>query len=147
MKESYTVRVSEYALLTLIQEEPVFAWWVTHVLQKRNSIVAKVKSKYWILTHRFCIKVPKSVTEVIAIDRENRDTLCWDAICKEMKNICIDFEEFKGDKEDIPPGYQFVNCHVVFDIKMFEGFRRKAHMVVRSCDRSSRITHLLICCL
>ena len=39
------------------------------------------------------------------------------------------FEEFEGDKEDIPPWYKFVNCHMIFDIKMGEGFRRKAHMV------------------
>ena len=32
-KESYPVQVSEYAILTRIQEEPAFAWWVPHVLQ------------------------------------------------------------------------------------------------------------------
>ena len=47
-----------------------------------------------------------------------------------MKNVRIAFEEFEGDKEDIPPGYQFVNCHIIFDIKMGEGFRRKSHLVV-----------------
>ena len=46
-----------------------------------------------------------------------------------MKNVRINFEEFEGEKEDIPPGYQFINCHMIFDIKMVEGFRRKAHMV------------------
>ena len=43
IKESYPVQVSEYATLTQIQEEPSFAWWVPHVMQKRNRIVAKVK--------------------------------------------------------------------------------------------------------
>ena len=99
------------------------------MLRKRNRIVAKIKSKYCIRTHQFGLKVPKSVTEVIAIDRENGDTLWWDAICKEMKNVRITFDEFEGDKEEIPPGYQFVNCHTIFDIKIGEGFRRKARMV------------------
>ena len=112
-----------------MQEEPAFAWWVLHVLRKRNRIVAKVKSKYWILTHKFGLKVPKSVTEAIAIDCENGDTFWCDSICKEMKNIRIAFEEFEGDKEDIPPGYHFVNFCMIFDIKMGEGFRRKGHMV------------------
>ena len=103
MKEIYPVQVSEYAVLTRIQEEPAFAWWVTHVLRKRNRIVVKVKSKYWIRTHKFGLKVPKFVTEAIAIDRENRDALWWNATCKETKNVRIDFEEFEGDKEDIPP--------------------------------------------
>ena len=68
MKESYPVQVSEYAVLTRIQEEPEFAWRIPHVLRKRNRIVAKVKSKYWICTHKFGIKVRKSVTEAITID-------------------------------------------------------------------------------
>ena len=92
MKESYLVQVSEYAVLTWIQEEPAFAWWFPHVLQKSNRIVAKVKSKYWIRTNNFFLKVPKSVMEANAIDRENGDTLWWDEICKEMKNIRIAFE-------------------------------------------------------
>ena len=46
-----------------------------------------------------------------------------------MKKVRIVFKEFEGDKEDITPGYQFVNCHMIFDIKMVEGFRRKARMV------------------
>ena len=129
MKESYPVQVSENAVLTRIQEEPAFAWWFPHVLQKRNRIIAKLKSKYWVCTHKFGLKVPKSVTEAISIDRENGDTLCWDAIFKEMKNVCIDFQELEGDKEDIPPGYQFVNCNMIFDINMGKGFRRKARMV------------------
>ena len=82
MKESYPVQISEYAVLTQIQEEPEFVWWVPHVLRKRNRIVAKVKSKYWIRTHKFGLKVPKYVKEEIVIDRENGDTLWWDAICK-----------------------------------------------------------------
>ena len=128
-KESYPVQVSEYSILTRIQEEPAFAWWVPHVTRKRNRIVAKVKSKYWICTHKCGLKVPNSITETIAIDCENGDTLCCGAICKEMKNVRIAFEEFEGDKEDISPGYQFVNCHMIFDIKMGEGFRWKAGMV------------------
>ena len=46
-----------------------------------------------------------------------------------MKNVRIAFEVFQGEKEDIPPGYQFVICHMIFDIKMGEGFRRKARIV------------------
>ena len=92
MKESYPVQVSEYDVIKRIPEEPVFAWWVPHVLRKWNRIVAKVKSKYWICTHKFGLKVPKSVTEAIAIDCENRDTFWWEAIFKEMKNVRTAFE-------------------------------------------------------
>ena len=46
-----------------------------------------------------------------------------------MKNVRIVFEKFEGEKKDIPPGYQFVNFHMIFDMKMGERFRQKAHMV------------------
>ena len=75
IKESYPVHVNEYPVLKPIQEEPACALWVPHVLQKRKQIVSKVKSKYWILTQKFGLKMAKSVTEVIAIKRENGDTL------------------------------------------------------------------------
>ena len=44
-----------------------------------------------------------------------------------MKNVRIAFEEFEGDK--ITPGYQEIRCHMIFNIKMGENFRRKARMV------------------
>ena len=92
MKERYPVQVSEYAVLTRVQEEPEFAWWVPRVLQKRSRIVAKVKSKYWICTHKLGLKVPKSIRETIAKDCDNRNNFWWDSICKEMKNVRIAFE-------------------------------------------------------
>ena len=55
-------------------------------------------------THKFGICVPKSVAEAKRLDKENGDTLWWDTIYKEMKNVRISFKEFEGDK--ISPGYQ-----------------------------------------
>ena len=43
--------------------------------------------------------------------------------------MMVAFEEFDGDINNIPPGYQFMKCHMIFDIKMGENFRRKARMV------------------
>ena len=48
LKESYPVQVTEYSVGASILMEPAFAWWVPYTLKKRNRIVAKVKSKYWI---------------------------------------------------------------------------------------------------
>eukprot|EP00957_Ditylum_brightwellii_P209605 15362426-Ditylum_brightwellii.AAC.2 len=48
-----------------------------------------------------------------------------------MKKICIAFEVFDGQKEELPPGYQEVEYHMVFDIKMGENLRRKAQMVAQ----------------
>ena len=55
IKESYPVQVAEYAVRARISLEPTFTWWVPHTLKKRNRIVVKVKSKYWMCTHKFRI--------------------------------------------------------------------------------------------
>ena len=129
MKEAYPVQSAEYAVQARLAEEPAFAWWVPHTLKKRNRIIVKVKSKYWIRTHKFGIRIPKSVQEARQIDAENGNTYWWDAILKEMKNVRPAFEVWEKSKDDIPPGYQQIKCHMIFDVKMGENFRRKARFV------------------
>ena len=48
--------------------------------------------------------------------KKNVNHLWWNAIMKEMKNVRIAFEEFDGEVKDIPPGYQKIKCHMIFDI-------------------------------
>ncbi|KAI2495882.1 Reverse transcriptase (RNA-dependent DNA polymerase) [Fragilaria crotonensis] len=79
-RQSYPILVAEYAFANCISEEPAFAWWVGDVIRKRGRILLKVKSKYWQRTHKFGIRIPKSVEEALAIDRENGDILWWEAI-------------------------------------------------------------------
>ena len=113
MKESYPVQTCEYSILVHIHDEPAFAWWTPYVIKKRNHIIAKVKSKYWVKTHKFGIKVPKSVEQAVQFDKENGNTLWWNAICQEMKNVRNAFEIFEGEVKDIPIGYQKVDCHMI----------------------------------
>ena len=47
----------------------------------------------------------------------------------EMKNVRPAFEVFEGQKSDIPIGYQEIKCHMIFDVKLGENFRRKARLV------------------
>ena len=75
VKESYPVQVAEFVISNHIAEEPAFAWWVPFVMKKRNHILAKVKSKYWLRSHKFRIRIPKSVEEVKKVDNQNRNTL------------------------------------------------------------------------
>eukprot|EP00957_Ditylum_brightwellii_P048713 3696157-Ditylum_brightwellii.AAC.1 len=60
-----------------------------------------------------------------------------------MKNICIAFEMFDGQKEELPLGYQEVKYHIIFDIKMGEHFRRKAWMVAggHTTENPSTLTY------
>ena len=129
VKESYPVQLAEFAISNRIAEEPAFAWWVPFMMKKRNRILAKVKSKYWLRSHKFRIRIPKSVEEAKEVGNQNRNTLWWDAICKEMRNVRLAFEVFEGTKDQLPVGYQFMKCHMIFDVKFGENFRCKARLV------------------
>ena len=68
LKESYPVQVTEYSVGARISMELAFAWWVPYMLKKYNRIAAKVKSNYWIRTHKFGVQIPKSVQEARELD-------------------------------------------------------------------------------
>ena len=129
VKELYPVQLAEFAISNRIAEEPAFARWVPFVMKKRNRILAKVKSKYWLRSHKFGIRIPKYVEEAKKVDIQNGNTLWWDAICKEMRNVRPAFEVFEGTKDQLLVGYQFMKCHMIFDVKFGENFRRKARLV------------------
>ena len=93
MKEAYPVQLAEYAVQNRISLEPAFTWWAPDVLNKRNNILAKIKSKYWIRTHKYGIEIPKNVKRAKEIDKFNQNTLWWDAIMKELRNVRTAFEE------------------------------------------------------
>ena len=48
---------------------------------------------------------------------------------KEMKNVQQAFEAFKGNKEDLPIGFQKITFHMIFDIKLVKNFQSKARLV------------------
>jgi hypothetical protein len=127
MKESYMVETAEYAVQSKIHEEPAFAWWVPTVIKKRAIILSKVKSKYWQKTHKYGIEIPKSIEHAKKLDAKNNNTLWWDAICDEMATVRVAFEEI--DEGGIPRGYTHIDCHMIFDIKLGENYRRKARFV------------------
>ena len=75
LKASNPVELAKYAAKNRLDVEPAFEWWVRDVLRRRSRIIAKVKAKYWRTTHKFGIRVPKSVNEALAIDKENGNIL------------------------------------------------------------------------
>ena len=99
-------------------------------LGEAEKDIEKVKSKYWQRTHKYGIRIPRTIEEAIQIDRENGNTLWQDAIKKEMKNIMIAFEEHHGNPNELAfQGYQEITGHIIFDVKLGENFRRKARYV------------------
>ena len=52
IKHAYPVEIAEYAIRNVIHDTPAFAWWVPHVIKKREMIIFKLKSKYWDGSHK-----------------------------------------------------------------------------------------------
>ena len=99
---SYPVQLAEYTIQWWIDQKPAFAWWIPYVMKKKNRIISKkTKSKYWTTTHKFGICLPHSVDEAKKIDVDNGNTVWWDAICKEMKNVRVAFEKYDGSMEEL----------------------------------------------
>jgi hypothetical protein len=93
----------------------------------QNRIIADVTKRYHKCTHKFGIQVPKTWDEAVELDEGNGNTLWQDAIRKEMNNVCIAFK-IMNDKEAIPPTYQEIRCHMIFDVNM-EDFHRTSRFV------------------
>ena len=75
LKDLYPVPLANYVFSNNIKEELAFAWWVKFTLKKRISIIQKIKSKYFQRTHKYGIRVPKSVKEAQKVDSQNSNTL------------------------------------------------------------------------
>jgi hypothetical protein len=81
LNDSYPIQIAEYAMANKIANETAFNWWVHTVLRKRNCIVAKVK-RYWQTTHKFGIRLPKTVAEALTIDDQTGTDLWRKALRK-----------------------------------------------------------------
>ena len=135
LKNSNPIQLAEYAIMNKIDHEPAFKWWVPFVMRKRDRMINKVKKKYWRTTHKFGIRVPKTVEEALRLDAENGNRLWEEAIKKEMGKAKVAYvpvegctpEQVRSNKVDKLRGHQEIKCHIIFDVKM--DFTRKARFV------------------
>jgi hypothetical protein len=125
MKESFPLEAAEYARDNCIIDEPAFVWWCYHTLRKKKHFVSSAKTKYWLKSHKYGIRLPKSIKEALQIDKETGTTFWTDAIRKEMKNVMVTFEF--TDNDVTPVGHQRITLHMVFDVKIT--LQRKARLV------------------
>lgn len=135
VKEANPIELAEYAINNKIDDEPAFAWWVPYVIRKRERIIAKTKTKYWRTSHKYGVRLPKTVAEALELDREVGSPYWENAIKKEMGKAKVAYEEVpdvkpeevrKGEVPELT-GFQEITCHIVFDVKM--DFTRKARFV------------------
>ena len=113
-----------------LQGEPAFNRWVTHLIEKRERIILLVKkqsARYLKKTHKVGVRLPKSVDEDYKIDAQNGNVLWTNSISKEMTDIKVALKALE-DGENVPTGYAYVFCHMIFDVKM-EGFSWKVQLV------------------
>jgi hypothetical protein len=78
MKESHPVKMAEFAKSRSLANEPAFAWWVLHALQKRNIMLSKINTQIRKTTHKCSIETPTSIDNANEIDRSNNNTLWKD---------------------------------------------------------------------
>ena len=136
LKDTNPVELAEYAVAHSLTEEPAFKWWVPLVLRKRSRIISKVKSRYWRTTHKYGIKLPKTVEEALAIDAATGTDFWRRALEKELRKIMVAFEFHPNwTPQQVHDGlacgdfvgFQEISCHIVFDVKM--DLTRKARFV------------------
>ena len=61
------------------------------------------------------------------LDKANGNTLWSNGIAKDMTNVKVAFK-ILDDNESVPRNHQFVKCHIIFDVKMYN-FRRKVRLI------------------
>ena len=126
LKDTNPIELAEYGQVNALLEEPSFRWWAPHMLRQRRRTLKAMKTRYHRTAQKFGIELPKTVKRALQIDVETGTTFWKDAINKEMKTVSVAFE-IKDSKKP-PPGYKFLRCHMVFDIKP-GSLKRKARFV------------------
>ncbi len=127
LKESNPVEVAEYSVAAGIDNMPAFKWWVPYTLKKRERIIEAVNKRVLKKTHKFGIRIPRTVEEALRIDKENGNSLWEDAMKKEMGNVRVAFKILPNGQQ-APIAHTKIRTHIIFDVKM-ETLRRKARLV------------------
>ena len=61
LKQSNPFELAEYAVAYEISDELAFKWWVKDTLRHIDRIISKIKYMSWSTSHKFGIRVPKTV--------------------------------------------------------------------------------------
>jgi hypothetical protein len=140
LKESFPIQVAEFEISQGLQDEAAFAWWVKDTLAKKNRMVKAMKSRYVRKTHKYGVRLPKSIQEAYELDKESGTDHWHCAIAKEMTNNAAAFQ-FLEPEEQVSVGSTWIPCHMIFDVKV--DLMRKARFVAGGhwTDPPSHITY------
>jgi hypothetical protein len=91
IKEAFPIQVSKFTVDLALQDKVAFKWWVPQVIKRHSRINKAIKTRYAKKTHKFGIRLPKSVQEAYEIDKQHGNGLWHRAIIKEMKKNALAF--------------------------------------------------------
>ena len=117
MKETYPVQIAQYAASRGLLYKSAFYWWAPYALKKRDTVISLIRTIANKATHKYGIQLPRSISEAVFIDRENKDGLWRDSIDLEMNTILPVFGILPSG-ENLPSGYTKSLRHIIFDVKM-----------------------------
>ena len=109
-----------------LEDEPAFAWWVSHCIKRRDRAVKQIRHRMIKKAIKFGIHVPLSVEEALKFDADNGDDFWFQAIEKELWNVRVAFKRLE-EGECLPPGSKLIPYHIVIDVKF--DVARKARIV------------------
>ena len=95
LKEYHRIQVAEYSFAHGISHEPAFNWCVTHVLNKKESIISALKftsSRVVKKNIKLFIWVPQTANEAMRLDKKNGNHLWRDGMSKEINAFIISFK-------------------------------------------------------
>ena len=121
--------VLRYGLRNRLTRKPGWEWVEHHI--NNNTELANIIRAYKVskeVNYKFGVQVPNNTQEALRLDSAAAETLWFNAIETELKQI-NDYETFRvlEDNEPMPLGYKRIPYHCVFDVK-FDG-RRKCRLV------------------
>jgi hypothetical protein len=124
LKNANLVEIADYIIANKIASKPAFVCWVLFTIQKRDRIIAAVNKWYLSRTHKLQILLPKTVAEALDLDKNSGTTHWQEAINLQAKSVDVVFQDMEED-EHAPVGYQFVKCHMIFDVKAQASSRKQ----------------------
>jgi hypothetical protein len=83
VKNAYPLQLAEYVTKNGIANKPAFAWWVKPMMKQRKLYIKSSHTRYAKRTHKFGIRVPRTVEEALRIDKETNTNLIF--------NVKMDF--------------------------------------------------------
>ena len=118
--------MAEYAVDKGIVNRPDFSWWVPYTIKKRNFIIAAIKSRLKLATHKYGVEIPTSIEHAIRLDTTNVNQLWMEALDKEMQNVSVAFEILPTGAP-VPVGWKKSSRHLIWDVKIY--FTQKSRWV------------------